>query len=152
VLPPDSGAAVGSGDGFGAGVASLHWAPAMGRPQDMLASAHGSRVAVWGLHGDTGSPATELLGCLEHDAAVVKVEFNMLGTCLAAATQARGVHVWRADLVGRWLRLCVATGVDEPPPGAAEAGTAMLTDGGSEGGAVPLSLGFGTGAAAVEVD
>jgi hypothetical protein len=41
---------------------------------------------------------------------VLQVEFNMLGTCLAAATESNLVHLWKPDFVGRWLLVSVIEG------------------------------------------
>ncbi|GAX75427.1 hypothetical protein CEUSTIGMA_g2871.t1 [Chlamydomonas eustigma] len=82
---------------------SVHWAPTLGRPCDLIAAAHGKVVDIFSLTGDTSDLKTQLLRSLKHDAAVHKVEFNTFGTCLAAATKANVLHLWKPDFVGKWL-------------------------------------------------
>eukprot|EP00955_Chlamydomonas_euryale_P116242 366406-Chlamydomonas_euryale.AAC.5 len=94
----------------GAEVSCVHWAPTMGRPCELVAAARGSAVDIVSLNGDTSSLKTELLTTLQHGEAVWRVEFNMLGTCLATATEANLVHLWKPDFVGRWLLVSVVAG------------------------------------------
>lgn len=47
----------------------------------------------------------EQLARLQHAAPVWQVEWNMLGTWLAASTDASEVCMWRPDLSGEWLLL-----------------------------------------------
>lgn len=174
----------------GAQAASVHWAPTLGRPCDLVAAAHGTSVDVFSISGDTSalqvgegrvahragqggrravqtgqgapaallgsanahtphgkmhgsyhtgcglvyhttcvghvpsplpvSPQVELLTSLEHGgSAVRKVEFNTLGTCLAASTAGNLVHLWKPDFVGRWLLVSAIQG----SPDAAEEGS-----------------------------
>ena len=107
---------------------SVHWAPTLGRPCDLIAAAHGPTVDIFSLTGDTSSLQVELLDSLFHGAAadgggddgrgsaVRRVEFNMTGTCLAASTEGNLVHLWKPDFVGRWLLVSAVQG----SPDAAE--------------------------------
>jgi hypothetical protein len=101
----------------GAPVSSVHWAPTMGRPCELIAASRGASVDIVSLTGDTSSLATELLATLEHSAPVWRLEFNMFGTCLAAATETNLVHLWKPDFVGKWLLVSVVAG---SPDAAAE--------------------------------
>lgn len=94
----------------GALVTSVHWAPTLGRPCELVATSHGSMVDIFSLTGDTSSLQVELLTSLEHSAPVWKVEFNMLGTCLAAATETNLVHLWKPDFGGKWLLVSAIAG------------------------------------------
>lgn len=47
----------------------------------------------------------EELARLQHTAAVRQVEWNLLGSWLAASTEAGDVCMWRPDLGGEWLLL-----------------------------------------------
>jgi hypothetical protein len=62
-------------------------------------------VDIFSLTGDTSALQTQLLTSLKHDAEVHKVEFNTFGSCLAAATKANLLHLWKPDFVGKWLLL-----------------------------------------------
>lgn len=57
----------------------------------------------------------EQLARLQHTAGVWQIEWNMLGSWLAASTEGREVCMWRPDLSGEWLLLNRITG----KPGAA---------------------------------
>ena len=43
------------------------------------------------------------MAVLEHSAPVWRVEWNLLGTWLAASTEGSEVCLWRPDLLGEWL-------------------------------------------------
>uniref|UniRef100_A0A7S3RAJ7 Uncharacterized protein n=1 Tax=Dunaliella tertiolecta TaxID=3047 RepID=A0A7S3RAJ7_DUNTE len=85
-------------------VASIHWAPCLGRPQDLVAAAHGSTVDIFSLQASSANGAleAELHSSLAHDADVWKVEWNMLGTCLGTATVSNRISVWRSNFVGEF--------------------------------------------------
>ena len=68
--------------------------------------------------GDSSALQVELLTSLEHGAAVRKVEFNLMGTCLATSTEGNLVHLWKPDFVGRWLLVSAVQG----SPDAADEG------------------------------
>ena len=91
-------------------VTSVHWAPTMGRPCELVAASHGSIVDLFSLSGDTSALQVDLTSSLEHTAPVWKVEFNMLGTCLAVATEANLVHLWKPDFGGKWLLVSSVAG------------------------------------------
>ena len=44
---------------------------------------------------------------------VWKVEFNMLGTCLACATDSNHLHLWKPDFVGSWQLVSVVHGTPD---------------------------------------
>eukprot|EP00798_Chlamydomonas_sp_ICE-L_P011473 gene11473-34189_t len=98
------------------GVSSLHWAPTLGRQVDLLAVAHGCFVDIFSLAGSLSSQDKlncELLASLEHSSNVWKVEFNMLGNCLASATDCNHVHLWKSDFVGAWQLVSVIQGAED---------------------------------------
>lgn len=79
----------------------------MGRPVELLAAGSGSCADVFVLSRDEGSSSSggvvgELHEALQHQGAVWKVEWDMLGISLAVGTDAQRVYVWRADLAGVW--------------------------------------------------
>lgn len=47
----------------------------------------------------------EQLARLQHAAGVWQIEWNMLGSWLAASTEGGEVCMWRPDLAGEWLLL-----------------------------------------------
>lgn len=51
------------------------------------------------------APQMEQLARLQHSAAVWQVEWNLLGSWLAASTEGGEVCMWRPDLSGEWLLL-----------------------------------------------
>lgn len=93
-------------------ITSVHWAPTLGRPQDLIAVAHGTTVDVFSLHGDAAAPSVQLHATLPHDAPVWRVEFCRMGTSLAAASDDNKVTVWRPNFVGEWINMCVIQGSD----------------------------------------
>ena len=58
-------------------------------------------------------PQVEQLARLQHTAPVWQVEWNMLGSWLAASTEAGEVCMWRPDLSGEWLLLNKIVGEEE---------------------------------------
>lgn len=113
------------------GVTSVHWAPNLsGGSQELLAIAYGRSVAVAalapaaaGAPGDVGAAAAdpvtpplraEVLAALDHGADVWRVEWNLTGNCVAAATDDARVCLWKADLVGAWRMHAVVQGEPEP--------------------------------------
>ena len=56
------------------------------------------------------APQVEQLAALEHDAPVWKVEWDLWGNQVAAATEARQVAVYRPNLVGSWVRQVLVAG------------------------------------------
>ncbi|MEW5301758.1 MAG: hypothetical protein WDW36_004596 [Sanguina aurantia] len=93
-------------------ICCLDWAPAMGRPVELLAAGSGSCADVFVLSRDEGGSSSsggggggvvgELYEALQHQGAVWKVEWDLLGISLAVGTDAQRVYVWRADLAGVW--------------------------------------------------
>ncbi|KAI7846335.1 hypothetical protein COHA_000172 [Chlorella ohadii] len=86
-------------------VADVAWAPTLGRPFDIVAVAAGPTVLLWKLTGAADSLQAEQLARLQHTAGVWQVEWNMLGSWLAASTEGGEVCMWRPDLSGEWLLL-----------------------------------------------
>jgi WD40 repeat protein len=80
---------------------------------DLIALAHGSSVDVFSLQGEAASPSVQRQATLPHSAPVWKVQFNQMGTCLAAATEDNQVTVWRPNFVGEWISMCVLAGSEE---------------------------------------
>jgi WD40 repeat protein len=89
----------------GAPVAAVAWAPAAGRPRELLAAAAGGRVVLWALRGAADAPEAERVAVLEHGAPVWQLAWNWLGSWLAASTEAGEVCLWRPDLAGEWRLL-----------------------------------------------
>jgi hypothetical protein len=81
------------------------WAPTLGRPYDIAAVAAGPAVLLWKLTGAADSLQVEQLARLQHAADVWQVEWNLLGSWLAASTEGGEVLMWRPDLSGEWLLL-----------------------------------------------
>ena len=100
----------GPADYGGRPVADVAWAPAMGRPFDLVAVAAGPVVLLWRLDGGADAVEGEQLARLQHEAGVWQVEWNMLGSWLAASTEGGEVCLWRPDLGGEWLLLTRITG------------------------------------------
>ncbi|PSC70623.1 Nucleoporin seh1-A [Micractinium conductrix] len=89
----------------GRSVADVAWAPTLGRPYDIVAVAAGPAVTLWRVMGAADSLEVEQLTRLQHAAEVWQVEWNLLGSWLAASTDAGDVCLWRPDLGGEWLLL-----------------------------------------------
>ena len=83
----------------------MAWAPTLGRPYDIAAVAAGPAVLLWKLTGAADSLQVEQLARLQHAADVWQVEWNLLGSWLAASTEGGEVLMWRPDLSGEWLLL-----------------------------------------------
>ncbi|PNW85552.1 hypothetical protein CHLRE_03g192000v5 [Chlamydomonas reinhardtii] len=96
--------------GNGQDVASVHWAPPLGRAVELLAVGAGRDMLIFSLSGDTAALQVEQLAALEHDAPVWKVEWDLWGNQVAAATEARQVAVYRPNLVGSWVRQVLVAG------------------------------------------
>lgn len=117
-------------------VAALHWAPNLsGSSRERLAAAQGRTVAIVSLtaappaapsaagEGEGSGPLRgELLAELPHGAEVWRVEWDLLGSCLAAGTEDGRVCLWKADLAGGWAPYGQLVGED------VEAATAMAAD------------------------
>ncbi|KXZ56904.1 hypothetical protein GPECTOR_1g815 [Gonium pectorale] len=86
-------------------VAAVHWAPPLGRPAELLALGAGRDLLVYGLSGDTAALEAEHLASLVHDDTVWKVEWDLWGNQVAAATDGQQVHVYKPDLVGSWVKV-----------------------------------------------
>ncbi len=80
---------------------------------DLIAASHGVTVDIFSVEGDTSALQIEILASLRHSADIWKVEFNMLGTCLAVATESNLVHLWKPDFVGKWLLISVICGAED---------------------------------------
>ena len=50
---------------------------------------------------------------LQHDSRVWKVEWSMLGLCLAVGTERRACCVWKADFLGNWVQVCLIQGTQD---------------------------------------
>eukprot|EP00879_Flechtneria_rotunda_P009379 GHRR01009821.1.p1 GENE.GHRR01009821.1~~GHRR01009821.1.p1 ORF type:complete len:412 (+),score=95.87 GHRR01009821.1:55-1290(+) len=96
---------------------AVHWAPAVGRPMELLAASYGKIVVLYAVsvppnsRSAAGNASDELL-CLEvevlcemqHPEDVWKLEFNMMGNTLACSLEARPeVWFWHPNTVdGPW--------------------------------------------------
>ncbi|EFN52103.1 hypothetical protein CHLNCDRAFT_139397 [Chlorella variabilis] len=97
---------IGSGADYGGRpVADVAWAPAMGRPCDVVAVAAGATVLLWELWGTADGLQSRQLVRLQHATPVWQVAWNPLGNWLAASIEGREVCMWRPDLGGEWLLL-----------------------------------------------
>ncbi len=94
----------------GQDVASVHWAPPLGRPAETLAVGAGRDLVIFSLSGDTSALVATQLAAIEHDDAVWKVEWDLWGNQVAAATDGQQVHVYKPDLVGSWVKLAWVQG------------------------------------------
>ncbi|KAF8062038.1 seh1l [Scenedesmus sp. PABB004] len=115
--------------------AALHWAPALGRPSELLAAAFGALAVIYRLapaggdalgaaHGELGSLAAGVVCGCEHPAPVWQLEFNPMGNTLACSLDgAPEVWFWMPPLVeGPWSAVSKITGggdaamASDPPP------------------------------------
>ncbi|EFJ41721.1 hypothetical protein VOLCADRAFT_110056 [Volvox carteri f. nagariensis] len=96
--------------GNGQHVSTLHWATPLGRPVELLAVGSGRDLLIYSLSGDTSALKVEQLEALEHDDAVWKVEWDLWGNQVAAATEGQEVHVYKPNLVGEWVELAWVRG------------------------------------------
>lgn len=83
----------------------IAWAPLGGRSRELVASANGNTVILWGLQGPLDKLEVEEVARLEHDSPVWHLGWNMTGSWLAASTKNGEICLWRADLSGEWLML-----------------------------------------------
>jgi hypothetical protein len=103
--------------GAGPTAVSAHWAPALGRPYELIAASFGKAVVLYKVQQASGSkPPAGLeqqrqLGQLEvvsmqqlsHPEPVWKLEFNMMGTTLACSLDGRPeVWLWMPLMDGTW--------------------------------------------------
>ncbi|GFR40530.1 hypothetical protein Agub_g1100, partial [Astrephomene gubernaculifera] len=89
----------------GGDVAAVHWAPPLGRPAELLAVGAGRELLIYSLSGDTAALEVEQLAVIDHDDAVWKVEWDLWGNQVAAATDGQQVHIYKPNLVGEWNKL-----------------------------------------------
>lgn len=87
------------------GVSSVAWSSVLGRSHETVAVARGPAVTLCTLRGATDALEVECLAVLPHGSPVWQVEWNPLGTWLAASTEAGQVCLWRPDFGGEW-KLC----------------------------------------------
>lgn len=103
--------------GIGPSVLSVHWAPALGRPFEVIAASFGSTVVLYKVQqARSSSPSAGLeqqrqLGQLEvvplqqlsHPMPVWKLEFSMMGNTLACSLDGRPeVWLWMPMMDGAW--------------------------------------------------
>ena len=89
----------------GGPIASIAWAPLMGRDDDLIAVAVGTAVKLYSMRGALSNVVVKEVATLSHPAAVWQVKVNMTGTWLAASTDNNEVCLWRPDLTGEWVLL-----------------------------------------------
>ncbi|KAG2487956.1 hypothetical protein HYH03_013535 [Edaphochlamys debaryana] len=100
--------------GNGQPVSSVAWAPPLGRPSELLAAGAGRDLLLWSLAGDSAALAVSPLAAMEHEAPVWRVDWDLWGNQIAAATEGQSVFVYKPDLVGAWTRVAWVQG--QPPP------------------------------------
>jgi hypothetical protein len=148
-------------------LSALHWAPACGRPYELLAAAYGSSVVLYQVTQAPGAAAAaaateqsaapllrvKALQALRHPAGVYQLEFNGLGTTLAASlNDSPDIWLWMPALSGVWeatTRLAGSPAAAEPVGGGGGGGVAT-TGGGGTGGAGSAVMTMG--ATELEVD
>jgi hypothetical protein len=129
-------------------LSALRWAPACGRPYELLAAAYGSCVVLYQVTqgsqasapaaADQGAASVPVLRVtalqqLRHPAAVFQLEFNSLGTSLAASLAGSPeVWLWMPALSGEWeatTRLAGSGAGDHASRAPPSGGGAPLTTG-----------------------
>jgi hypothetical protein len=85
---------------------SLHWAPTLGRPYELVAVSYGASVGVTRLDGSPTSLEPTSLGLLTHPSRVWRVEFNAHGNALGASLEAGAAGVGEV-----WLYMPTLGGV-----------------------------------------
>eukprot|EP00775_Hariotina_reticulata_P004115 gene4115-4361_t len=102
--PPGSNAAA---------LQAVHWAPTLGRPQELLAASFGNAAVIYkvlpaaatdNMAADgLGQLAVRVVAQLQHPAAVWKLEFNRLGNTLACSLEDQpAVWLWMPAIDGQW--------------------------------------------------
>lgn len=102
--------------------AALDWAPALGRPRELLAAAFGRCAAVYALSsappgaGGALRLRCELVSVCQHPAAPFKLEFNIMGNTLACSLDGRPeVWFWMPRLAdGAWHAVSRIAGAAPP--------------------------------------
>lgn len=114
--------------GAGPAALSVHWAPALGRPFELIAASFGSTVVLYKVQQARSSNSTAAydqqrqLGQLEvvqlqklaHPAPVWKLEFSMIGSTMACSLDGRPeVWLWMPLLDGVWTAVSKIVGQDQ---------------------------------------
>lgn len=100
-----------------AGLLALHWAPALGRPQELLAASYGKSVVIYRVSAvlqDSSSAAglageqlmqleADVMCELDHPAPVWRLEFNLMGNTLGCSLDGMAeVWFWMQQVAGPW--------------------------------------------------
>lgn len=91
-----------SATNYSSNVTAVAWAPPSGRPTHLVAIAHGRSISIWHLSGPADSLQVEEVAQLKAKGQVLQMEFNMMGSWLAASIQAGTVQLFRPLLDGSW--------------------------------------------------
>lgn len=91
---------------------SCSWGLSPGRSVELIAVACHDIVELFSLKNDGEGLTSEQCGELQHEAGVLKVDWNQLGTCLACSSADRSISLWRPDLMGRFQKVAVVAGQD----------------------------------------
>lgn len=89
---------------------AVAWAAVLGRPSELVAVASGHDITVWSLFGPADALQAEKVAELTAAAAVHQLEFNSLGSWLAASNSEGQVQLWRPALDGTWNLLSSVQG------------------------------------------
>lgn len=103
---------------------SVHWAPALGRPYELIAASFGHTVGLYKVQQAHSSQSVAVeqqrqlaqlevlpLQVLQHPAPVWKLEFNMMGTTLACSLDGKpAVWLWMPLMDGPWAAVSKLAG------------------------------------------
>jgi len=102
---------------------SVHWAPALGRPYELIAASFGQTVVLYKVQQAHSSQSVAVeqrqlaqlevlpLQVLQHPAPVWKLEFNMMGTTLACSLDGKpAVWLWMPLMDGPWAAVSILAG------------------------------------------
>ncbi|KAL0024840.1 hypothetical protein WJX79_004379 [Trebouxia sp. C0005] len=105
-------------------VTAIDWAPAIGRPVELIATASTAGTCVWSLKGKVNNLQVHQMpclssdgqtssGCLPVDGQVWKVEFDSMGSLLATSASDgddSNVCIWALNPEGQWYLLSKIVG------------------------------------------
>lgn len=144
-------------DGDAGGVVALHWAPALGRPHELLAASYGRCVVLYRVspaprgkdeaaqqqqaagggqaaahqhqQQQQGRLRASALQALQHAAPVWRLEFNALGDALACSLDGTpAVWLWMPVLEGSWQLVTRLAGAAPDGGGASSQQQLMPVD------------------------
>lgn len=73
-----------------------------------MAVGAGRDLLIYGLSGNTAELEVKRLAAVEHGDPVWKVEWDLWGNQVAAATDDGEVHVYKPNLIGEWVEVAWA--------------------------------------------